>query len=597
MHILWTYLRPHAKLAWLALLLAAISQVLALVDPIIFGKIIDGYAIHPGDKTDAELISGVLRLLGLAVVVAIGSRLARALQDYVTRLVVQKLGTQLFNDGLRQVMRLKYQEFAEMRTGETLSLLQKARADSERFINTFINTVFASVVGISFLVWYSVTRHWALVPVFLIGVLVLGGLTGLLSREIRHQQRSIVRETNRNSGFITESLRNIELIKSLGLTFPEVRRLQAQTEKIFALEMLKVKRIRLLSFLQGSTLSLLKLGILFALLWLIFRDVLSTGELIAMQFISVAIFAPLQELGNIILAWREAEASLLNFDALMKKPVEKRPAHPQRVGLLQDLSFRNVSFQHQGANDKALDGVSFSAKLGDTIAFVGPSGSGKSTLVKMLVGLYTPEDGTILFNGISTQQLRYNEVRRQIGFVTQETHLFAGTLRENMLFVKPDATDQDIMTALEQASCLHLLERSPLGLDTPIGESGVRLSGGEKQRLSIARALVRNPRLLIFDEATSALDSLTEEQITDTVRRVSRQSHRITLLIAHRLSTILHAQTIMVLERGRIVESGSHSELLEHKGLYYAMWRQQIGERPPGRPLGGRPRQEPADTD
>ncbi|MBS7778189.1 ABC transporter ATP-binding protein [Acidovorax sp. CCYZU-2555] len=586
MHILWTYLKPHARLAWLALLLAAISQVLALVDPIIFGKIIDGYAVHPGDKTDAELISGVLRLLGLAVVVAIGSRLARALQEYVTRLVVQKLGTQLFNDGLRQVMRLKYQEFAEMRTGETLSLLQKARSDSERFINTFINTVFAAVVGISFLVWYSVTRHWALVPVFLIGVLVLGGLTGLLSREIRNQQRSIVRETNRNSGFITESLRNIELIKSLGLTFPEVRRLQAQTEKIFALEMLKVKRIRLLSFLQGSTLSLLKLGILFALLWLIFRDVLSTGELIAMQFISVAIFAPLQELGNIIVAWREAEASLLNFDTLMKKPVEKRPANPQRVGLVQDLSFDQVEFQHQGASDKALDGVSFSAKLGDTIAFVGPSGSGKSTLVKLLVGLYTPQAGTIAFNGIPTQQLRYNEVRRQIGFVTQETHLFAGTLRENMLFVKPDATDTDILTALEQASCLHLLERSPLGLDTPIGESGVRLSGGEKQRLSIARALVRNPRLLIFDEATSALDSLTEEQITATVRRVSQQANRITLLIAHRLSTILHAQTIMVLERGRIVESGSHAELLAHKGLYYAMWRQQIGERPAGRPLG-----------
>ncbi len=586
MHILWTYLKPHARLAWLALALAAISQVLALVDPIIFGKIIDGYAVHPGDKTDAELISGVLRLLGLAVVVAIGSRLARALQEYVTRLVVQKLGTQLFNDGLRQVMRLKYQEFAEMRTGETLSLLQKARADSERFINTFINTVFAAVVGISFLVWYSVTRHWALVPVFLIGVLVLGGLTGLLSREIRNQQRSIVRETNRNSGFITESLRNIELIKSLGLTFPEVRRLQAQTEKIFALEMLKVKRIRLLSFLQGSTLSLLKLGILFALLWLIFRDVLSTGELIAMQFISVAIFAPLQELGNIIVAWREAEASLLNFDTLMKKPVEKRPANPQRVGLVQDLSFEQVEFQHQGASDKALDSVSFSAKLGDTIAFVGPSGSGKSTLVKLLVGLYTPQAGTIAFNGIPTQQLRYNEVRRQIGFVTQETHLFAGTLRENMLFVKPDATDADILTALEQASCLHLLERSPLGLDTPIGESGVRLSGGEKQRLSIARALVRDPRLLIFDEATSALDSLTEEQITATVRRVSQQSNRITLLIAHRLSTILHAQTIMVLERGRIVESGSHAELLEHKGLYYAMWRQQIGERPAGRPLG-----------
>jgi ATP-binding cassette subfamily B protein len=587
MHILWNYLRPHRKLALLALLLAAASQVLALVDPIIFGMIIDGYAINRGDKTDEELVSGVSRLLGLAVLVAVLSRLAKALQEYVTRLIVQKLGTQIFNDGLRQVLRLKYQEFEDLRSGETLSLLQKVRADSERFINAFINTVFASLVGITFLCWYALTRHWMLIPVFLIGVLVLGGLTGLLSREIKTQQRSIVRETNRNSGFISESLRNIELIKSLGLTFPEIRRLQAQTTKIFGLEMQKVKRIRLLSFLQGTTLSLLKLAVLFALLWLIFRDVLSTGELIAMQFISVAIFAPLQELGNIIIAYREADASLLNFAALMDKPVERRPDSPVAVGPLTHVRFAGVSFSHKGAADKALDGVSFDAGLGDTIAFVGPSGSGKSTLVKLLVGLYTPASGEVFYNDISTGDLRYNEARRQIGFVTQETHLFSGTLRENMLLVKPDATDAEIVTAMQQASCAYLLEKSPEGLDTPIGESGVKLSGGERQRLSIARALLRQPRLLIFDEATSALDSLTEEQINATVRQVSAVSTRITILIAHRLSTIKHADTIFVLEKGRIVESGSHAALLEVKGLYYAMWRQQIGERP------GAPREIP----
>ncbi|MDP2033231.1 MAG: ABC transporter ATP-binding protein [Polaromonas sp.] len=587
MHILWTYLQPHRKLALLALVLAAASQVLALVDPIIFGKIIDGYAINRGDKTDEERVSGVLQLLGLAVGVAVLSRLAKALQEYVTRLIVQKLGTQIFNDGLRQVMRLRYQEFEDLRSGETLSLLQKVRADSERFINAFINTVFASLVGITFLCWYALTRHWMLIPVFLIGVLVLGGLTGLLSREIKTQQRSIVRETNRNSGFISESLRNIELIKSLGLTFPEIRRLQAQTTKIFGLEMQKVKRIRLLSFLQGTTLSLLKLAVLFALLWLIFRDVLSTGELIAMQFISVAIFAPLQELGNIIIAWREADASLLNFAALMAKPVERRPDSPVAVGPLTAVRFADVSFSHKGAADKALDGVSFDAGLGDTIAFVGPSGSGKSTLVKLLVGLYTPASGEVFYNDISTGDLRYNEARRQIGFVTQETHLFSGTLRENMLLVKPDATDAEIVTAMQQASCAYLLDKSPEGLDTPVGESGVKLSGGERQRLSIARALLRQPRLLIFDEATSALDSLTEEQITATVRQVSAVSTRITILIAHRLSTIMHADTIFVLEKGRIVESGSHAALLEVKGLYYAMWRQQIGERP------GAPRELP----
>lgn len=582
MRILWTYLKPHWRLGLLALLLAGIAQVLALVDPIIFGRIID--LVTQRRPGDADPMPQVLRLLGLAVLVAVLSRLAKALQEYVTRLVVQKLGVAIFNDGLRHLLRLKFQEFEDLRSGEMLSLLQKVRADSERFINTSINTVFASLVGVSFLAWYAVTKHWLLVPVFLVGVLVLGGLTGLLSREIKTQQRSIVRETNRNSGFITESLRNIELIKSLGLTFPEIRRLRSQTDAIFALEMEKVKRIRLLSFLQGSTLSLLKLAILFALLWLIFRDVLSTGELIAMQFISVSIFAPLQELGNIILAHREAEASLLNFRNLIDKPVERRPPDPVEIGPLSELRFAEVRYRHKGAQDDAVAGVSFEAKLGQTIAFVGPSGSGKSTLVKLLVGLYTPAAGEVFYNGVATTKLRYNRVRRQIGFVTQETYLFAGTIRDNIRFVQPDASDEEIVAAMRQASCAYLLERSPEGLDTVIGERGMKLSGGEKQRLSIARALVRRPALLIFDEATSALDSLTEEQITNTVREISARATQITILIAHRLSTVMHADTIYVLEKGRVVESGSHAALLDAKGLYYAMWRQQIGERtkPPG---------------
>jgi ATP-binding cassette subfamily B protein len=583
MRILWTYLKPHWRLGLLALVFAGVAQVLALVDPIIFGRIIDHVTQrHPGD---ADPMPYVMRLLGFAVLVAVLSRLAKALQEYVTRLVVQKLGVAIFNDGLRHLLRLKFQEFEDLRSGEMLSLLQKVRADSERLINTFINTAFSALVGVSFLAWYAVTKHWLLVPVFVVGVLVLGGLTGLLSREIKTQQRSIVRETNRNSGFITESLRNVELIKSLGLTFPEIRRLRDQTDAIFALEMEKVKRIRMLSFLQGSTLSLLKLAILFALLWLIFRDVLSTGELIAMQFISVSIFAPLQELGNVILAHREAEASLLNFKTLMDKPVERRPPDPVEIGALTELRFDAVRFRHKGAREDALAGVSFAATLGQTVAFVGPSGSGKSTLVKLLVGLYTPNAGEVSYNGVRTTDLRYNRVRRQIGFVTQETYLFAGTIRDNIRFVKTDATDEEIVAAMRQASCAYLLERSPEGLDTVIGERGMKLSGGEKQRLSIARALVRQPALLIFDEATSALDSITEEQITNTVREISRRAAQMTILIAHRLSTVMHADTIFVLEKGRIVESGTHGELLETRGLYYAMWRQQIGERP-GPPAG-----------
>jgi len=185
----------------------------------------------------------------------------------------------------------------------------------------------------------------------------------------------------------------------------------------------------------------------------------------------------------------------------------------------------------------------------------------------------------VYYNDVSTRALRYNEARRQIGIVTQQTHLFAGTLRENLRFVKADATDAEMLAALEQAACAYLLEKTGEGLDTRIGEMGVKLSGGERQRVAIARALLRHPRLLIFDEATSALDSISEQQVTETVRRIAHRQERITILIAHRLSTILHAETIHVLERGRIVESGTHADLVERKGLYYAMWRQQIGER------------------
>jgi ATP-binding cassette subfamily B protein len=246
------------------------------------------------------------------------------------------------------------------------------------------------------------------------------------------------------------------------------------------------------------------------------------------------------------------------------------------------LEFRDVRFKHQSAAHNALNGISFQASRGETLAFVGPSGSGKTTLVKLLVGLYRPLSGSVCYNGYQADTVDLDGLREQIGFVTQDTQLFSGTIRENLLFVRPDASDAEILDALHKAACQSLLTRADKGLDTVIGEGGVKVSGGEKQRLSIARALLRRPSLLVFDEATSSLDSLTEEEISATIRDVSTRSDLITILIAHRLSTVMHADKIFVLERGYLAESGRHAELLQEKGLYYAMWRQQIGERHDG---------------
>jgi ATP-binding cassette subfamily B protein len=579
MKTLWKYLKPHKKLIFFSLILAGAAQLLSLVDPLIFGKIVDNYASNPKGLSEKELIQSVVYWLGIAVVIAMLSKFFKSCQEFLTRKTVAQFGMHIFNDGLKQTLRLSFQEFEENRSGTTLSVLQKVKTDAERFVNSFINVLFSSLVGTGFLLWYSISKNWMLIPVFFIGVVVLGSLTGLLSRKIKTVQRQINRQTDAQAGVITESLRNIELVKSLGLTFPEIRRLNEQTLKIFELEMFKAKKVSLLSFLQRATLNILKQSILFILLWLIFRKVLSTGELIAMQFISTAIFGPLQDLGNMILQYREVDASIRNFDKLMNKPTERRPENPIAIGPLENLSFEDVVFRHKTADYNAIDNISFAVKTGQTIAFVGPSGSGKSTLVKLLVGLYTPVEGKIFFNDVYSTDLRYNPLRRQIGFVTQDTQLYAGTIKENMLFVKPSATDEEISEALHKASASGLIAKASHGVNTMLGENGMKLSGGEKQRISIARALLRQPRLLIFDEATSALDSLTEEDITTTIREISASREQMTILIAHRLSTVMHADIIYVLEKGKIAETGSHDDLLLQKGLYYAMWRQQVGER------------------
>ena len=589
MKLLWSYLRRYRGLLGLALLLATVNQVFSLLDPLIFRYVIDRYAMRFRQYTTGEFLSGVSLLLGAAVGVAFVSRVAKNFQDYFINVITQRLGAEIYSDGIRHSLELPYAVFEDQRSGETLGKLQKVRTDVEKLIAASVNTVFTTLVGILFVTVYAFTVHWIIAPVYFLTVPLLGWLSSTLSRRIKTVQKVIVAETTALAGATTESLRNIELVKSMGLAQQEVDRLNRTTQKILQLELKKVRYLRSLSFIQGTAVNALRTTILFLMLYLIYAQQITVGQFFSLWIYSFFIFGPLQEMGTVINLYRETEVSLQNFQQILSIPKEPRPERPVRLPSLEELAFENVTFTHQTGSQPAVRDISFRIERGRTLAFVGPSGAGKTTLVKLLVGLYRPQAGRILYNGVDSLEADMEALRERIGFVTQETQLFSGTIRENLLFVRPDATDAECLEALRRAACQGLLVRAAKGLDTVIGEGGIKVSGGERQRLSIARALLRRPDLLVFDEATSSLDSLTEEEISHTIRDVAESRDVMSILIAHRLSTVMHADQIFVLERGQVVETGRHQELLEQRGLYYAMWRQQVGERRPAPAVAAQP--------
>ena len=578
MKLLLDYLKRFWKLMVFILLLACINTVFSMMDPLILGKMIDKSS-HFKSLQSGDFFESIGIFLVLLISVAMISRIAKNFQDYFLNVVIQKIGAQIYADGIRHSLELPYSVFEDQRSGETLGKLQKVRTDVERLLSAFINILFVSVVGIVVVIIYTINVNWVIAPIYFSAVPIIGILSSVLSKKIKVMQKQIVSETTALAGTTTESLRNIELVKSLGLANQEIERLNNTTQKILKLELKKVRYVRSLSFIQGTCVNLLRVTILGVMMYLIVTNKISVGQFTTMFIYSFFIFGPLQEMGNIINIYRETEVSLNNFKGILAIEPEAKPIHPAKLGSISRFEFDDVSFKHHTASANAVSNISFKTGKGQTIAFVGPSGAGKTTLVKLLVGLYRPVTGRVIYNGYPGDEVSLDELRSQIGLVTQDTQLFSGSIRENLLFVAPNATDEECLDVLRKSALQGLLDRADRGLDSMIGEGGVKVSGGEKQRLSIARALLRNPSLLVFDEATSALDSLTEEEINETVRNISENKNHITILIAHRLSTVMHADRIFVLEKGLITESGKHAELLDQKGLYFAMWRQQIGER------------------
>jgi len=577
MQLLWNYLKNYKGLLSGALILATINQVFSLLDPQIFRILIDRYANRFAELSAQEYFEGVILLLVGIMGVALVSRTAKTFQDYYINVITQRLGAKLYNDSVTHSFSLPYAVFEDQRSGEFLSKLQDARKDTQRLIQQVINIAFLTLVGVIFVLVYAFIVHWQIGLTLIVMIPVLGYITFRLTRKIKEAQKEIVSETQALAGSTTETLRNVELVKSLGLEAQEIDRLNNTNDKILQLELKKVRIVRTYSFLQGTLINGFRMGLILLLLWLIFTNEVTLGQFFTLLLYSFFVFGPLSELGNVATTYQEAKVSLAKLEEVLAKEKEPVPENAVKLDRIEKIKFDNVSFGYQTGNEEAITNLSLEINRGKTVAFVGPSGSGKSTTIKLIVGLYKATKGKIIYNDTPDEKIDFIALRNRIGLVAQETQLFAGTIRENLLFVRPEATDQECIDALKSASADSLLSRSGQGLDTIIGEGGLKLSGGEKQRLAIARALLRNPDILIFDEATSSLDSITEESITSTIKEIEKTPPQlIKILIAHRLSTVIHADTIYVLEKGSLIEQGTHEELLKQNGPYYALWRQQI---------------------
>ena len=579
MRLLVQHLRRHTAALAAVFALATVNQLLLLAEPQILRLVIDRYVVRASTMPWPVFIRGTMTLVAAAVAIALVARIARNLHEYMAGVIAHRVGTRVYAGSVAHSLLLPFRVVEDHRSGELLQKMQKARLDAQHAITHMVRLYLAAIAMIAVTIYAFVVDAF-LGAVFVLLFALLAVFVLVVSRPIRNQQKTITLESAALAGSTTETMRNVELVKSLGLQLQEIARLDSANERIHGLEKRKLRLVRAFSFAEGTVMNLARAALLVAMLVLVHRQAITTGEFLTFFLYAQWVFAPLAELGTIVVRYQEARATFDTLDEIMDIAPEAQPVESTPVGPLEEIAFSDVTLRYGSAPKAAVDRLDLRLRAGETVAIVGQSGSGKSSIVKLLTGLYQPTSGELTINGVAMRSIDIDDLRRRMGLVTHDTHLFAGTIRDNLLLVRADATDEQCLEALARAAATPIVERGGEGLDTRIGEGGLKLSGGERQRIAVARALLRDPELLIFDEATSNLDSITERAITTTIREiVSSHAARITLLVAHRLSTIAHADRIVVLADGRIVESGTHASLLAGGGLYASLWREQsLGE-------------------
>lgn len=571
---IFSYLKPYWKQLLLVITAILFSAVLTLLPSVLTGKIIDDGLIARSMKT-------LVKYIILSLCVTFAANLIGILESYLNTWIAQHITYDMRNSMYQHLQKMSQRFFTSNNQGDIITRMTSDISGVQQIITNTLTSIISNVITLAAALVMMFRANWLLA---LIGVVIVPAFA-IPTRSAGKNRWSITKDSQECSdeinGILNETLSvsGQLLVKLFGKEQTEYERYESVNKRMIDLNIKESMAGRWFRMLLSTFTSVgpMLIYLVGGLIMMKYDPTLTVGEITVLVALLGRMYGPVNQLLNIQVDWIRSMAMFTRIFEYYDMPVEIENAPDAVCPETADgeVEFRNVSFRYEPER-QILKNISFTLDKGKCIAIVGPSGSGKSTLINLIPRLYDVESGEVLFDGVDVRKLDLAFLRSNIGIVSQETYLFNGTIRDNLLYAKPDATDEELISACRQANIYEFIEKQDDGLDTIVGNRGLKLSGGEKQRISIARILLKDPALMIFDEATSALDSISEQKIQDAIEPLIES--RTSILIAHRLSTILAADEILVVKDGEIVEKGRHKELVKQGGVYTELYETQFSK-------------------
>lgn len=572
---IFSYLKPYWKQMLVVLIAIIISSILNLMPSVLTGKIIDEGLIGRSMKM-------LILFIVLSLAVTLGANLIGVLESYMNTWIAQHITYDMRNKMYRHLQKMSQRFFTSNNQGDIITRMTSDISGVQQIITNTLTSILSNSITLIVALIVMFRQSWvlalvgiAVIPLFIIPTRSAGKTRWSITNESQacsDEINGILNETMSVSGQL--------LVKLFGMEQTEYQKYEDVNKRMVKLNIRESMAGRWFRVALSTFSSIGPMLLYFAggVLMMKYDSSLTVGDITVLVALLGKMYGPVNQLLNIQVDWIRSMAMFSRIFEYYDMPVEIETA-PDAIcpdkKANGNVEFKNVSFSYDDER-QILSDINFRLDSGNCIAVVGPSGSGKSTLVNLIPRLYDVNSGSVTFDGIDVRKLDLEYLRDNIGIVSQETYLFNGTIRENLLYAKPDATEEELINACKQANIYEFIEKQETGLDTVVGNRGLKLSGGEKQRISIARVLLKDPSLMIFDEATSALDSISEQKIQDAIEPLI--ASRTSILIAHRLSTILAADEILVISDGVIAERGTHSELVEKGGIYTKLYETQFSK-------------------